>query len=83
MSKPIVLTIAGTDISFTPTPEVYGEYLGAVARGDLADGSNNFAVQSSASEEDKKALLDLAEGNPGMMVQVASVVRVDQSPQLP
>jgi len=51
--KTIVLTIAGSDIQFAPTPELYGEYVGAMARGDMTDSAHNFVMQSAQGDEEK------------------------------
>ncbi|KLV07969.1 hypothetical protein C9I92_15070 [Photobacterium ganghwense] len=79
--KTIILTIAGTDISFDPTPELYGEYMGQMAQGDLVDAAHNFVMQS-ASEDGKPALRELFDDNPGAPMQVAGALIKEYSPKV-
>lgn len=81
MNKQITLTVAGTDMSFTPTPELYGEYLGAMARGDLTDSAHNFVMQS-ADESAKEALRTLDGENPGAMLQIAGTLVGEYAPKV-
>lgn len=82
MSKAIVLTIAGTDITFIPTPELYGEYVGAIARGELTDSAHNFVMQSADGDDAKEALRQLDEANPGAMLQVAGSIVGEYAPKV-
>ncbi|CZF83211.1 putative phage tail assembly chaperone [Grimontia marina] len=80
--KGIELTVEGKDITFSPSPEIYGQYIGAVAQGDIADASHNFVMQSVNSEDSKGALRQLAADNPGAMMQLASVVMAQYAPKV-
>ncbi|EEY74006.1 putative phage tail assembly chaperone [Grimontia hollisae] len=82
MSKAIVLTIAGTDITFTPTPELYGEYIGAMARGELTESAHNFVMQCADGDDAKDALRQLDEENPGAMLQVAGSIVGEYAPKV-
>ncbi|MBV1843354.1 putative phage tail assembly chaperone [Photobacterium ganghwense] len=79
--KTIILTIAGTDISFDPTPELYGEYMGQVAQGNMLDSAHNFVMQS-ASEDGKPALRELFDENTGAPMQVAGVLMQEYAPKV-
>ncbi|EGU39402.1 putative phage tail assembly chaperone [Vibrio scophthalmi] len=80
--KTIVLTIAGSDIQFAPTPELYGEYIGAMARGDMTDSAHNFVMQSAQGDEGKELLRKLDEDNAGAMIQVAGALVGEYAPKV-
>ncbi|AYV22352.1 putative phage tail assembly chaperone [Vibrio mediterranei] len=80
--KTIVLTIAGSDIQFAPTPELYGEYVGAMARGDMTDSAHNFVMQSAQGDEEKETLRKLDEDNAGAMIQVAGTLVGEYAPKV-
>lgn len=80
--KKITLTIEMQDITFNPTPEIYAEYIGGMARGDLFENSHNFVIQSSSCEEEKEIIKDLSKDNPGAMMQIASVIAAEFAPKL-
>ncbi|PMN68415.1 putative phage tail assembly chaperone [Enterovibrio norvegicus] len=82
MSKQIVLTIAGADITFSPTPELYGEYIGAMARGELTESAHNFVMQSAEGDEGKEVLRKLDEENAGAMLQVAGSIVGEYAPKV-
>lgn len=79
--KTIILTIAGTDISFAPTPELYSEYMGQVAQGNMVDAAHNFVMQS-ASEDGKPALRELFDDNHGAPMQVSAALIKEYSPKI-
>lgn len=79
--KDITLTISNENLVFTPTPALYSEYLGAIARGDMSDASNNFVMQC-AVEESKETLRTLDEQNAGAMIQIASSIVAEFAPKL-
>ncbi|WP_434357415.1 putative phage tail assembly chaperone [Parasalinivibrio latis] len=82
MSKKVfALTVGDSDLSFAPTPELYADYMGQVAQGNIADGSHNFVFQS-AVEESKPVLRELTEDNPGACIQLAGVLMGEYAPKL-
>ncbi|PKF51107.1 putative phage tail assembly chaperone [Enterovibrio nigricans] len=82
MSKAIVLAVAGTDITFTPSPELYGEYISAMARGELVDSAHNFVMQAAEGDEAKDVLRQLDEDNAGAMLQIAGAVVGEYAPKV-
>ncbi|KDM89696.1 putative phage tail assembly chaperone [Photobacterium galatheae] len=81
MSKTITLTVAGTDVIFQPTPDLYAEYMGQVAQGNIADGAHNFIMQS-ASDDSKESLRGLTDKNPGAAMQLAGVLMQEYAPKI-
>ncbi|AOY11845.1 hypothetical protein BGL48_11865 [Salinivibrio sp. SS3] len=79
--KKIVLTVSGTDTHFEPTPELYADYMGQVAQGNISDAAHNFVMQS-ATEDSKPALRELNEENPGAAIQLAGVLMQEYAPKV-
>ena len=79
--KEITLTVCNVDVSFLPDPEMYSDYLGAIARGCINDAAHNF-VMTSATEDSKDALRKFDRDNPGAMIQIASIVSVEFAPKM-
>lgn len=77
----ITLTVAGTDLMFTPKADDYAAYVGGVAKGDLGDASHNFVMQCAA-EESKAFIRELAETNGGAMMQIAGAIASEFAPAL-
>lgn len=74
MKKTIELTVANKELAFQPTQELYGEYLGAMARGDFTESAHNFVMQSAIDDETKQTLRELDEENAAAMIQIAGVI---------
>lgn len=82
MKKIIELNVANAELTFQPTQELYGEYLGCMARGDLTESAHNFLMQSAANDETKQTLRELDEQNAGAMLQIAGAVVGEFAPKL-
>ncbi|WP_330959065.1 putative phage tail assembly chaperone [Photobacterium sp. 53610] len=81
MSKTITLTVAGTDVTFQPTPDLYAEYMGQIAQGNISDGAHNFIMQS-VGEDGKEYLRNLTEENPGAAIQLGSTLMQAYAPKI-
>lgn len=79
--KQIVLEIVNHDVTFEPTPDTYGDYVGQMAQGNIADGAHNF-VMRSVTEDGKPYLRELDDQNPGAMMQIAGLLMAEYAPQI-
>ncbi|MDD1792517.1 putative phage tail assembly chaperone [Enterovibrio sp. ZSDZ42] len=80
--KLIVVPMAGTELNFEPQREHYGEYIGAMARGDVVDSAYNFIMQSAADDETKTVIRELDDENPGAAMQIAAKVIEKYAPKV-
>ncbi|MGF1761358.1 putative phage tail assembly chaperone [Photobacterium sagamiensis] len=81
MKKAIVLDVAGTELTFTPTPQDYDESQNEMLQGDAAASAHNF-VMRSVSDDSKEALRELVESNPGASMQLYGEVMKQFAPKL-
>lgn len=82
MKKTIVLTIAGTDFSFSVTAQDHSDFIDAMARGgSVTAASHNFIMRSidDGQKDDFKKLIDTA---PGAEVQIAGELKTEFAPVL-
>lgn len=82
MKKTIVLTIAGTDFSFSVTAKDHSDFIDAMARGgSVTAASYNFAMRTidGDQKDDFKKLLESA---PGAEVQIAGELKTEFAPVL-
>ncbi|MEZ8483099.1 putative phage tail assembly chaperone [Vibrio splendidus] len=80
MSK-IVLTVAGIDLEFTPTPAEYDEAQNTILSGDASAAAHNFLV-SCVSDGSKDALRDITDANAGAAMQIYGAVLKEYTPKL-
>ncbi|MEZ8791416.1 putative phage tail assembly chaperone [Vibrio splendidus] len=80
MSK-IVLTVAGIDLEFTPTPAEYDEAQNTILSGDASAAAHNFLV-SCVSDGSKDALREITDANAGAAMQIYGAVLKEYTPKL-
>lgn len=80
MSK-IVLTVAGIDLEFTPTPAEYDEAQNTILTGDASAAAHNFLV-SCVSDGSKDALREITDKNAGAAMQIYGAVLKEYTPKL-
>ncbi|WP_455811897.1 putative phage tail assembly chaperone [Pseudomonas graminis] len=80
MAKPIVLTIAGTDISFSPDMATYNKYINEMAMNNKVAPAYNFLVRI-VDADSKEALLKIME-QPGATLQIVGKVLEEYTPEL-
>ncbi|MEZ9673714.1 putative phage tail assembly chaperone [Vibrio lentus] len=80
MSK-IVLSVAGIDLEFTPTPAEYDEAQNTILSGDASAAAHNFLV-SCVSDGSKDALRDITDANAGAAMQIYGAVLKEYTPKL-
>ncbi len=81
MSQKIVLTAAGTDLSFTVDTEAYNALVNEMMPNNKVAPNHNFAMRTvdADSKEDLKKLFDK---HPGAAVQIGGALAVEFAPQL-
>ncbi|PMH00377.1 MULTISPECIES: putative phage tail assembly chaperone [Vibrio] len=80
MSK-IVLTVAGIDLEFTPTPAEYDDAQNTILSGDASAAAHNFLV-SCVSDGSKDALREITDANAGAAMQIYGAVLKEYTPKL-
>lgn len=81
MSKQVItLTIAGTDISFTPTMVAYNGYINAISMTDKVAPSHQY-LKRIVCAESKEALDELL-ARPGAALQIVAKVNEQYAPDL-
>ena len=80
MSK-IVLTVAGIDLEFTPTPAEYDEAQNTILSGDASAAAHNFLV-SCVSDGSKDALREITDANACAAMQIYGAVLKEYTPKL-
>lgn len=80
MAKPIVLTIAGTDISFSPDMATYNKYINEMAMNNKVAPAHNFLART-VDADSKEALLKIME-QPGATLQIVGKLLEEYTPEL-
>ncbi|MFA0179615.1 putative phage tail assembly chaperone [Vibrio cyclitrophicus] len=80
MSK-IVLTVAGIDLEFTPTPAEYDDAQNTILSGDASAAAHNF-LMSCVSDGSKDALREITDANAGAAMQIYGAVLKEYTPKL-
>lgn len=78
--KSIVLTIAGSDISFSPDMATYNKYINEMSMTNKVAPAHNFLVRAVAAE-DKESLLKIIE-RPGATLQIVGKLLEEYTPEL-
>ncbi|MGL5179930.1 MAG: putative phage tail assembly chaperone [Aeromonas veronii] len=80
MSKKIVLTVAGTDISFEPTMVAYNSFINDMMPSDKVAPAHNY-LKKIVCAESKETLDDLLK-RPGAALQLAGAINQQFAPDL-
>lgn len=80
MSKKIVLTVAGTDISFEPTMTAYNSYINGLSMTDKVAPAHNYLKKIVCAES--KEALDALLARPGAALQISVKVNELFAPDL-
>lgn len=80
MAKSIVLTIAGTDISFSPDMATYSKYINEMSMSNKVAPAHNFLIRIVEADS-KEALLKIME-QPGATLQVVAKLLEEYTPDL-
>ncbi|MFK8259683.1 putative phage tail assembly chaperone [Erwinia sp. AnSW2-5] len=80
MAKSIVLTIAGTDISFSPDMATYNKYINEMSMSNKVAPAHNFLIRIVEAGS-KEALLKIME-QPGATLQIVGKVLEEYTPEL-
>ncbi|MEZ8620592.1 putative phage tail assembly chaperone [Vibrio splendidus] len=80
MSK-IVLTVAGIDLEFTPTPAEYDDAQNTILSGDASAAAHNF-LMSCVSDGSKDSLREITDANAGAAMQIYGAVLKEYTPKL-
>ncbi|ABZ75902.1 conserved hypothetical protein [Shewanella halifaxensis HAW-EB4] len=81
MKKPIVLTIAGSDISFTVTTDDYNAYLNEIMPDNKVAPAHNL-VMRTVDTDHKEQLRGVLDNSPGASMQIAGLLTQQFAPAI-
>ncbi|MFT5788015.1 MAG: hypothetical protein ACI8SJ_000110 [Shewanella sp.] len=81
MKKQIVLTIAGTDISFSVTTDDYNAYLNEIMPDNKVAPAHNL-VMRAVSADHKEQLRGVLDNSPGAAMQIAGLLTQEFAPSI-
>lgn len=81
MKKTIVMTAAGTELSFNVSTADYNQYINEVMPDNKVAPNHNLLMRTVDAAV-KQPLADLLEANPGAAIQLGSTLAAEFAPQL-
>ncbi|MGS3144138.1 putative phage tail assembly chaperone [Aeromonas sanarellii] len=82
MSKKIILTIGGTDISFEPTMTAYNGFINDMMPNDKVAPAHNYLKKIVSQDPVSRPALDELLKQPGAALQLAGAINQQFAPDL-